>query len=115
MALLATEKAFASTRLTEAIRAISLTDYREFSVGDPQLDEYVERLKESADHCQKCPALLPPNAKFCPECGEPVEVRSIISGLLDEPVSSLSISDRLIRRVEPHFAKGRHRHGGRVS
>lgn len=105
MALLATEKAFASPKLSDAIRAISLTDYREFSAGDAQIETYLLDLSESADHCQKCPALLPPNAKFCPQCGAPVEVRSIISGLLDEPVSALSISDRLKRRVEPHFAK----------
>jgi hypothetical protein len=103
MALLATEKAFASAKLSDAIRAISLTDYREFSAGDAQIEGYLQALKESADHCQKCPAILPPNAKFCPECGDRVEAKSIISGLLDEPVSALSISDRLKKRVEPSF------------
>src|ERR1039458_10290760 len=52
---------------------------------------------------KKPPAILPPNAKFCPECGDRVEAKSIISGLLDEPVSALSISDRLKKRVEPSF------------
>ena len=105
LALLATEKAFSSNKLSDSIRAISLTDYREFSTGDAHLEEYLLRLKESAGHCQKCSALLTPNAKFCPECGERVVVKSIISGLLEEPISALSISDKLKKRVQPHFGK----------
>jgi hypothetical protein len=50
-------------------------------------------------------AQLAPTAKFCSECGEPIEAKSSIGGLLEEPVSALSISERLAERVTPHFPK----------
>jgi hypothetical protein len=103
LALLSTEKAFSSPKLTEAIAAISLTDYREFSSSDPQVETYLRFLKDASDQCSRCSASLTPSAKFCGECGEKVEVTSIISGLLDEPVTALSISDRLKVRVTPSF------------
>ncbi len=68
-AILAAEKAFASAKLTEAMGSISLTDYREFSATDAQIDTYLRGLQEAGDHCGKCSTAIPPNAKFCQECG----------------------------------------------
>lgn len=104
LALLATERAFAKRKLNEAIGAISLTDYREFSRTDPQIDSYVEDLIKSADQCSSCSASMAPNAKFCSECGARIETTSIISTLFEEPVGALSISDRLALRIQPYFA-----------
>ncbi|MEX5218617.1 MAG: zinc ribbon domain-containing protein [Nitrospira sp.] len=103
LALLATEKAFSSAKLSEALGAISLTDYREFSSTDPQIETYHKALKDSQDLCSECSAPLAPNVKFCGECGTRVHSTKIIGGLLDEPVSCLSISDKLRIRVEPSF------------
>jgi hypothetical protein len=104
-AILAAEKAFASARLTEAMGSISLTDYREFSASDAQIETYLRELQEAGDHCEKCSAAIPPNAKFCPECGNRLEVTSIIGPLLDEYVDALSLSRALCARVRPQFPR----------
>lgn len=102
-ALLATEKAFSSSKLSDAMKSISLTDYREFSSSDPQLETYHRALKDSQDQCSSCSAPLGPNVKFCSECGSRVEATKIIGGLLEEPIAALSISDKLKNRVQPQF------------
>jgi hypothetical protein len=104
-AILAVEKAFASTKLTEAMGSISLTDYREFSATDVQIETYLRELQEAGDHCAKCTAAIPPNAKFCPECGNKLETTSIIGPLLDEYVDALSLSRALCERVRPQFPR----------
>jgi hypothetical protein len=105
LALLATEKAFSTVKLSDAIGAISLTDYREFSSVDAQIETYLRTLKDSADHCPACSALLAPDAKFCSACGNRLENKPIITGLLEEPIDALSISDRLKNRVRPKFQR----------
>jgi hypothetical protein len=103
LALLATERVFSVTRLSDAIGAISLTDYREFSSKDVQIASYLQDLLKAADHCSTCSGSLAPNARFCSGCGAKVESRAIISGLLEEPVGALSISERLTKRIQPYF------------
>jgi hypothetical protein len=103
LALLSTEKAFSSTKLSDAINSISLTDYREFSSNDAQIQTYLRELKEATDQCSACSAPLPLNARFCSECGAKVQITSIISGLLEESIQALSLSDRLKKRVQPSF------------
>lgn len=103
LALLLTEKAFSSRNISDAIKTLSLTDYREFNSGDKQIAGYLASLKESTEKCSYCLTDVPPNAKFCLECGEKIEATSIISGLLEEPVSALSISDKLKARIKPHY------------
>jgi hypothetical protein len=105
LAVLATEKTFSSAKLAEAMGAISLTDYREFSANDPQIKTFLRALQEASDQCTNCLSPLPANAKFCSECGTRTEAHSIISTLHDEPVGNLSISHRLVRRVVPKFPK----------
>lgn len=104
LALLATEKAFSSPKLSDAFGAISLTDYREFSSSDPQIETYHRALKDAQDQCSECSAPLGPNVKFCGECGAKVQATKIIGGLLEESVTELSISDKLKKRIQPHFA-----------
>jgi zinc-ribbon domain len=103
LALLAAEKAFANPKLAEGIGSISLTDYREFSANDAQIATYLRALHDSGDQCPKCSTPIPPNARFCAECGSKIEPTSIISTLLDEPVSALSLSTALKERVRPEF------------
>lgn len=105
LALLATEKAFSNPKLSDAIGAISLTDYREFSATDNQIQTYLRTLQESADQCPSCSTALPPDAKFCSSCGEKLQAKPIITGLLEEPIDSLSISDRLKMRVKQKFPR----------
>ena len=105
LALLVTEKAFLFTNLTEAMQAISLTDYREFSISDAQIEEYLEQLKNLADSCPRCSKDVNPNSRFCSECGAELSSTSIISGLLDEPVASLSLGARLISRFQPVYPR----------
>jgi hypothetical protein len=104
-AILAAEKAFANVKLSEAIGSISLTDYREFSASDSQIATFLRELQEAGDHCGNCSVAIPPNAKFCPECGSKLESTSIIGPLLDEPVDALSISEALRARVKPTFPR----------
>jgi hypothetical protein len=100
LALLSTEKAFSSPRLSDAINAISLTDYREFSSNDTQMETYLRELKEATDQCPTCSAPLALNAKFCSECGARAQISSIISALLEEPIEALSLSDRMKNRIQ---------------
>jgi hypothetical protein len=109
VALLLSERAFRSTNLKENLDSISLTDYREFAATDSTLDSYVSELNAAGDSCPQCSAQLVPNAKFCAQCGLRVaEGASVISGLLEDPVDVLSISDRLRKRIRPRFPKVGH-------
>ena len=109
IALLLSERAFASTELKQNLDSISLTDYREFSSSDATLETYVTDLNASSNSCPQCSSQLIPNAKFCANCGFKVaEHTSVISGLLEDGIDALSISDRLKKRVRPRFAKVGH-------
>jgi hypothetical protein len=103
LALLFTEKAFISNKFSDVINMISLTDYREFSASDQSFNDYLDRLKQSSEECQKCSAEIPPNAKFCPECGNKVIEKSIVGQLLDDSVRKISISSAIADRVEPEY------------
>jgi hypothetical protein len=105
LALLFTEKAFITNKFSDVIKMLSLTDYREFSSEDSSFEKYLQRLKKSAEECSNCSTDLPANAKFCPDCGQKIEEKSIIGALLDDPVRNISISDRIADRVEPEFPK----------
>ncbi len=109
IALLLSERAFASTDLKQNLDSISLTDYREFSSSDPSLESYVAELNSSTGSCPQCSSQLIPNAKFCSQCGFKVaESTSVISGLLEDGVDALSISERLKKRIRPRFPKVGH-------
>jgi hypothetical protein len=103
LALLATEKAFDTSKLAEAISRLSLTDYREFSSSDSQIRTYLDSLLVAPTMCASCSVPLAPQAKFCSDCGHPIVATSIVSSLLEELVDTLSISDRLKTRVKPKF------------
>lgn len=109
VALLLGERAFVSSNIKDNLDAISLTDYREFSATDSFLETYVDELNSSGDSCPHCSSQLVPNAKFCPQCGTKVgETVSVISGLLEDGIDSLSISDRLKNRIRLRFPKVGH-------
>lgn len=103
LALLFTEKAFISNKFSDVISMISLTDYREFSESDSSFESYLDKLRLSADECQECSSEIPPNAKFCPECGAKVAEKSIVGQLLDDTVREISISSAIADRVEPEY------------
>lgn len=103
LALMATEKAFDTPKTTDAISRLSLTDYREFSSSDSQIQTYLSSLLLPSETCSTCLAPLPNNAKFCSECGNKVIATSIVSTLLEESIDGLSVSDRLKERVRPKF------------
>lgn len=103
LAVLVTEKAFMFTNISDIMKTISLTDYREFSTADILIEEYVNKLKNLADTCPNCSKDIDPNAKFCSECGARIEGTLIISKLLEEPVSALSLNNGLINWVQPSY------------
>lgn len=103
LALTATEKAFDTSKTSDAIARLSLTDYREFSSSDSQIQTYLNSLLLPSETCSACSAPLAQNAKFCSECGNAITATSIVSTLLEETVDGLSISDRLKERVRPKF------------
>lgn len=103
LALLATEKAFSTSDLAEAIKSLTTRYFKEFLGNDPNFKSYLSALKEASEQCIECSTDLPPSAKFCPECGTKVQTTSIISALLDDPVDSLYISEALKSRVRKKF------------
>jgi hypothetical protein len=103
LALMSTERAFGTSRLSEAIQALSLTDYREFAADDPEFTRYLKDLTSANERCPQCSTALAPNAKFCAECGAKVQTTAIIGTLLEEPIAELSISSRLKSRLEPKY------------
>jgi hypothetical protein len=103
LALMATEKAFDTAKTADAIARLSLTDYREFSSSDPQIQTYLESLLAPTHTCSSCSASLSQNAKFCSDCGQPVTRPAIVSTLLEEPIDALSIGPNLKARVKPKF------------
>lgn len=103
LALMATEKAFDTSKTADAISRLSLTDYREFSSSDSQIQTYLASLLLPSETCSVCSAPLPQNAKFCSECGNKIIATSIVSTLLEESINGLSVSDRLKDRVRPKF------------
>jgi len=106
IALLLNERAFSSSRLSESLDHISLTDYREFSPGDSQIESYLTEITAASDTCTQCSIALSPNSKFCSSCGTAVtKTGSIIAGLLDESVDKLSITNKMKDRVRPRFPK----------
>lgn len=103
LALMSTERAFATPKLSDAIKALSLTDYREFAADDPEFAKYLSDLTASTERCPNCCTAVSPNAKFCAECGAKVQTTGIIGKLLEEPIAELSISIRLKNRLEPKY------------
>ena len=103
LALMATEKAFDTSKTADAISRLSVTDYREFSSSDSQIQTYLSSLLLPSETCSICSAPLPQNAKFCSECGNKIIATSIVSTLLEESIDGLSVSDRLKDRVRPKF------------
>ena len=105
LSLLAAEKAFGNPKLADALNLISLTDYREFSDSDPQIETFLRDLLLAGDQCTNCSKAVPATAKFCPDCGQKIDTKGIIGALLDEPVAELSLSDALKARVQPNFPR----------
>ena len=105
LALMITEKAFESNKISDAINSLSLTDYREFSSTDGNILEFTEKIKESGESCEKCGQEISLEAKFCPNCGSAINRKPIISKLLDDSVTNLSIGEKIAKRVLASYPK----------
>jgi hypothetical protein len=103
LALMATEKAFDTQRTADAIARLSLTDYREFSSSDSQIQVFLSALLAPSEVCPDCSNVISSSAKFCGECGHKVITTSIVSALLEEGIDALPVSNRLLDRVRPKF------------
>jgi hypothetical protein len=101
---MATEKAFDTSKTSDAIARLSLTDYREFSSTNSQIKTYLDSLLLPSETCGICSAPLPQDAKFCSECGNKITVTSIVSALLEEKIEGLPNSERLKERIRPKFS-----------
>ena len=105
LALMLAEKAFNTNDILEAVNALSLTDYREFSSSDTKIDEYTQKIKEGGDLCSNCGEEISLEAKFCSQCGSRVERTSLISLLLDDSIKQVDITPRIASRIEPEYPK----------
>lgn len=105
LALMATEKAFNQPKIIDAIKSLSLTDYREFSSSDSRIKEYSEKLKLGGDLCNKCGSEISLEAKFCQECGLKIERNSLISKLLDDPIEKTSVTSGILNLVNKEYPK----------
>ncbi len=105
LALMITEKAFQTNKISEAVNALSLTDYREFSSSDSQIISITEKIKENGETCSNCGTELSLEAKFCSNCGTKVERERLITVLLEDSIEKLSIGYRLAQRVKKSHPK----------
>jgi hypothetical protein len=105
LALMLAEKGFNTNNILDAVKALSLTDYREFSSSDSKIDEYSKKIKEGGDLCNECGEEISLEAKFCGQCGANVERTSLISILLEDPISNLSVTSGVIARMASHYPK----------
>ncbi len=105
LALMITEKSFTTNNILDAVNALSLTDYREFSSSDSNIVEYSQKIKEGGDLCGKCGDEVALDAKFCSHCGAPIERTSLISKLLDDSITQISISHGIAQRVKEYYPK----------
>lgn len=105
LALMITEKAFTTNNILEAVNALSLTDYREFSSSDSNIVEYSQKIREGGDLCGKCGEEVALDAKFCSHCGAAIERVSLISKLLDDSIDQISISYVIAQRVKEYYPK----------
>jgi hypothetical protein len=103
LALMLAEKGFNTNKILDAIGALSLTDYREFSSSDSKIDEYAQLIKVGGDLCNECGEEISLEAKFCGQCGASVERTSLISVLLEDPISNLSITAGVRTRVAEQY------------
>ena len=105
IALMITEKAFITNKISEAIKSLSVTDYREFSSSDPKILDYSEKIKHGGELCESCGTEVSLEAKFCSNCGTKISKRPIITKLLDDPIEYISIGWKIAKRVEEEFPK----------
>jgi len=105
LALMLAEKAFNTNVILDAVNALSLTDYREFSSSDARIDEYAQKIKEGGDLCSNCGEEISLESKFCGQCGTKVERTSLISVLLDDSIRQIAITHGVANRVIPEYPK----------
>ncbi|MBN2828566.1 MAG: zinc ribbon domain-containing protein [Tissierellales bacterium] len=105
LALMVTEKAFLSNKISDAVKSLSLTDYREFSSSDSNIVSITEKIKEDGETCSNCGTELSLEAKFCSNCGSKVERERLISVLLDDSIEKLPIGWKIAQRVKKSHPK----------
>jgi hypothetical protein len=107
LALMVAEKGFRTgLKLNEALRSINVKDYKKFTASDAQIQEFVNNVKTPSLYCSSCGVELLPTAKFCSECGSKViDNVTLISKLLEEPIASLSLSEKIKSRIVSSYPK----------
>lgn len=105
LALMMAEKAFNTNNILDAISALSLTDYREFSSTDSKIAEYTQKIKEEGDLCVICGEEVSLGAKFCEHCGTKIERTSLIGKLLDDSIAEISITHGVKQRIITEYPK----------
>ncbi len=105
LSLMFTEKAFISSKISEAVKSLSLTDYREFSSSDSKILVFTEQIKESGETCSNCGSEITLEAKFCSNCGVSIQRTRLISVLLEDEIDKLSIGRRIAKRVKEKYSK----------
>lgn len=105
LALMVAEKAFTTNNILDAVNALSITDYREFSSTDSNIIGYSKKIKEGGDLCSSCGEEVALDSRFCSHCGTPIQRTSLISKLLDDSIQTISISHAIALRVKEYYPK----------
>ena len=103
LAMMVTEKAFKNTKVLDAIKSLSLTDYREFSSNDKTIEQFSEDIKADGDLCSNCGTEVSLEAKFCSQCGHQIERTSLISKLLDDSIDKISVTSGTVKLVKETY------------
>ena len=101
--MMVTEKAFKNTKVLDAIKSLSLTDYREFSSNDKTIEQFSEDIKADGDLCSNCGTEVSLEAKFCSQCGHQIERTSLISKLLDDSIDKISVTSGTVKLVKETY------------
>jgi DNA polymerase III delta prime subunit len=92
---------FFSANPDEAIKRITISDYREFYSSDSRFERLIDNYQEQESCINGHPRQV--DGAFCPLCGAKFEVDTVIIKLLEDSPEKLSITSFLKRKLQDEF------------
>lgn len=88
-----------ATAFVSALTSPSLKKFRSYTRNSPKLLEFAEQEKEDVAFCRNCNAEVGAEARFCSNCGTPVERSSLYEELRNASSSELELTPGIKARL----------------